>query len=97
MRIVECFLVVVHLHAKPLISLHNIISSGLPHFIVLYFIVLHGCCSFYKSKARAFTSKNTFTHLIVTLSLLWWSGTQGSVSLRYECNLHGNTMVLLEK
>lgn len=43
MRIAESFLVVVHTHAKPHTPLHNVISTDISHFIVLYFIVLHGC------------------------------------------------------
>lgn len=49
------------------------LSTGIPRFIALRFIVLHGCCIFfYKSKARPSTSKRTVTRFTL---ILGWSGT----------------------
>lgn len=52
------------------------IKSGIPHFIGLCFIVLHGYCVFYKLKARSFISKR------FQIATLQWSGSDWAISPR---------------
>ena len=62
-------------------------STGMPHFIVLCFIALCRCCSyFYKLKARPSTSKKMTTCFVAVLPLLRWSGNKLVISLRCACN-----------
>lgn len=55
--------------------------------IVLHVIVLHSC-GFYKLKVRPSTSKQIRTHFGVIFALLWWSGTEPTLSLRYACIIY---------
>lgn len=42
-------------------------------------------CFSYKSKAKSSTSKKVPTRFIAILALMWWSGTESAVFLRYAC------------
>lgn len=44
-----------------------ILSTGVPHFIILGFIALHRCCVFYKLKAGPSISKKIRTHFIAVV------------------------------
>lgn len=57
--------------------------------IELCCIALHRCyLFFYKSKPRPSTSKR-MSCFIVRLTLLWWSGTELAISLKYACTFKG--------
>lgn len=56
-----------------------------PRFVLLHFIVLHGCCVSYKLKARPSPRKRITARFIVIFTLLGWSGTEPTVSPRYPC------------
>ena len=47
---------------------------------------VHPCCRKGKD-LRLSTSKNITTHFTVILALLWWSGTEPTISPRYACSL----------
>lgn len=53
---------------------------GLPHFIVLHFVVLYRCCIFYKLFTNFYTSKRIATHFIAMLTLLRCSGSESAIS-----------------
>ena len=56
--------------------------------VLLCFALLHfaDVAYFYKFKVRLSTSKKVTARFVVILTLLWWSGPEPSLSLRYACN-----------
>lgn len=71
-------------------------NTAIPCLNELCFAELHGCYIFYKFMAIPSTNQKSMTHFIAIIILLWWSGTETTVSPRIPIVICAHSMSLFQ-